>query len=74
MQSEFSDELKRVRELLQGEYEQKVRNAFEELDELKTTLEEAAKERQAKNDRMLQRQLETKDGEIEELNTLLAKL
>ena len=74
MQSEFSDELKRVRELLQSEYEQKVRNAFEELDELKNTLEDAAKERQAKNDRMLARQLETKDGEIEELNTLLAKL
>ena len=74
MQNEFSDELKRVRELLQNEYENKVRNAFEEIEELKNTLEEGAKEKQAKNDRMLQRQLETRDGEIEELNTLLAKL
>lgn len=51
MQSEFSDELKRVRELLQSEYENKVRNAFEEIEELKSTLEEGAKEKQAKNDR-----------------------
>ena len=40
--------MKRLREILQAEYETKMRSAFEELEELKTTLEENAKERQAK--------------------------
>ena len=70
----FGEELKRLREIVHAEYEIKVRNAFDEIDELKATLEENAKEKQAKNDRTLQRQLQDKDGEIEELNTLVNKL
>ena len=66
--------MKRLREILHADYETKMRNAFEELEELKTTLEENAKERQAKQERLLQRQLEDKDGEIEELNAHLTKL
>ena len=65
---EFADEMKRLREILNNEYEAKVRNAFEELEDLKNTLEDNAKEKQAKNDRMMARRLEDKDGEIEELN------
>ena len=52
----FGEEMKRLREIVHSEYEIKVRNAFEEIDELKATLEETAKEKQAKNDRTLQRQ------------------
>ena len=37
-----------MREILHSDYETKVRSAFEELEELKNTLEENAKERQAK--------------------------
>ena len=47
--------MKRLREIVHAEYEIKVRNAFDEIDELKATLEETAKEKQAKNDRTLQR-------------------
>ena len=65
---EFAEEMKRLREIVHNEYECKVRNAFEEIEELKNTLEESAKEKQAKNDRMLARQLDDKDGEIDELN------
>ena len=60
----FGEEMKRLREIVHAEYEIKVRNAFEEIDELKATLEDNAKDRQAKNDRTLQRQLEDKDGEL----------
>ena len=73
-QAEFAEELKRLREIMQTEYEAKVRSAFEELEELKVVLEENAREKQAKNDRTMQRQLEDKDSEIDELNTLVAKL
>ena len=52
----FTDEIKRIRELMQQEYEAKVRNAYEEIEELKTTLEENAKDRMAKNERALKRQ------------------
>lgn len=47
--------MKRVRELLHSEYESKIRGAFDELEELKVTLEENAKEKQAKSERMLAR-------------------
>ena len=40
---------------MQIEYESKVRSAFEEIEELKTVLEVNAREKQAKNDRTLQR-------------------
>jgi hypothetical protein len=60
--------MKRLREILNNEYETKVRNAFEELEDLKNTLEDNAKDKQIKNDRMMARRLEDKDGEIEELN------
>ena len=59
---------------MQIEYESKVRSAFEEIEELKTVLEVNAREKQAKNDRTLQRQLEDKDSEIDELNCLVTKL
>ena len=72
--AEFAEELKRLREMMQLEYEAKVRGAFEEIEELKTVLEETAREKQAKNDRTLQRQLEDKNGEIDELNSLVTKL
>lgn len=42
---ELADEMKRYRELLNSEYETKLRNAFEELEELKTVLEDNAKEK-----------------------------
>jgi len=66
--------MKRLREILNAEYETKVRHAFEELEELKLVLEEGAKEKQAKNERTLQRKIELKDGEIDELNQLVSKL
>ena len=47
--------MKRLREIMQIEYESKVRSAFEEIEELKTVLEVNAREKQAKNDRTLQR-------------------
>ena len=47
--------MKRLREIIQNEYEIKVRNAFEEIEELKQTLDENAKDKQAKNDRTLAR-------------------
>lgn len=40
---------------MQLEYETKVRGAFDEIEELKAVLEETAREKQAKNDRTLQR-------------------
>ena len=73
-ESEFAEEMKSLREIVQAEYENKIRNAFGEIEELKNNLEENAKERQAKNERMMARQLEDKDGEINELSTLMAKL
>ena len=63
-----------MRELLHQEYEMKMRSAFEELDEVRVTLEENAREKQAKNERTLERQLADKDSEIEEINALVAKL
>ena len=59
---------------MQAEYENKIRNAFVEIEELKNNLEENAKEKQAKNDRNMARHLEDKDEEINELSTLMAKL
>ena len=41
----FGEEMKRLREIVHAEYEIKVRNAFEEIDELKATLEDNAKDR-----------------------------
>jgi len=66
--------MRRLREIMHLEYETKVRSAFEEIEELKCVLEENAREKQAKNDRTLQRQLEDKDSEIDELNGLVNKL
>jgi len=37
--------MKRLREILQFEYEAKVRSAFEEIEELKCVLEESAREK-----------------------------
>ena len=39
-----------MRELFNQEYETKVKNAFDEIEELKVTLEENAKEKQAKHE------------------------
>ena len=44
-QENFGEEMKRLREIVHAEYELKVRNAFDEIDELKVTLEENAKEK-----------------------------
>ena len=66
--------MKRLRKIVHAEYEIKVRNAFDEIDELKATLEENAKEKWAKNERTIQRQIQDKDSEIEELTALVNKL
>ena len=39
-----------MKEMIQTEYEIKIRNVFDEIEKLKQTIEENTKEKQAKND------------------------
>lgn len=71
---EFAEELQRLKTIMQQEYEAKMKQAFDQVDELKQSLEETARDRQAKQERSTARQVADKDSEIEELTLLVRKL
>ena len=59
---------------MKDDYNQKLQQTVEQVDEFKAELEKSQQEKQSKTEKLCKQQIDDKDEEIGDLNTLVGKL